>query len=83
MACSQTICYSEFITDLPNRAAMVESEYQLVVSNLPTHFSIGKASIKSRLNQLCDNTGGKARDVESGLDKMSIDIGCPIEVNIP
>ena len=42
MACSSTICYNEFITDLPNRATLAETEYHLVVSNLPTHFSIGK-----------------------------------------
>ena len=74
MACSSTICYTEFIHDLPNRAiSPQEGEYQLVVSNLPTHFSIGKASIKSRLNQLCDNTGGKVVNVygRSGLIKFT------------
>ena len=44
-----------------------------VVSNLPTHFTIGKNAIKSRLNQLCDNTGGKVINVygKSGLLKFN------------
>ena len=35
----------------------------MVVSNLPTNWSIAKSAIKSRLNQLFDNTGGKVANV--------------------
>jgi hypothetical protein len=45
------------------RFSPLESEFLLVVSNLPTNWAIAKSAIKSRLNQLFDNTGGKVSHV--------------------
>ena len=41
----------------------MESEFLLIVSNLPTWQGIAKTAIKNRLNQLFDNTGGKVANV--------------------
>ena len=61
MASSKNICYNEFTRDLPLRCAPTASEFPLTVSNLPIR--IPKSAIKSRLNQLFDNTGGKVSHV--------------------
>ncbi|KRT80032.1 RNA binding protein, partial [Oryctes borbonicus] len=62
LCANESFLYSNITGNLPVLKAKVPSQYEILISNLPTNYD--KSKLKNRLKLLSDNCGGRVVDID-------------------